>query len=190
MAAAIPFVVSAGLGAVQGNQVKQKEKGRYAAFNRIFDSLNPEVRDIYAKSLGAIDTGYNGAMRNLSNVGQTAKMNAAAASKQGVSGQTDSAIGRGLYGTSLIGGIQRGAASDLSRTNSAIDEQTASMLSNLMTQKAGQQVGVFNQQANSISNLGMSKASGLMGQQFSPGASPSTSDIASLFGKKGTGGTV
>lgn len=177
-----------GLSAIQGNQVKQKEKGRYSAFNRIFDNLNPEVRSLYDKALRGIDTGYSGAMRNISGAGQTAKFNAATASKQGVAGQTDSAIGRGLYGTSLIGGIQRGAAADLSRTNASIDEQTASMLSNLMTQKAGAQAGLFGQEASAISNLGMSKASGLMGQQFAPGAAPSSSDIASLMGGKGTGG--
>lgn len=188
MPAAIPVVASAGLGAIQANQVKQKEKGRYAAFNRIFDSLNPEIRGLYEKALSGIDTGYTGAANQLSMAGTTAKNNAALASARGVSAQTDSAIGRGLYGTSAIQGIQRGAASDLSRTNAGIDEQTASMLSQLMTQRAGATAGLLGQQAGAIGNLGMAQASGLMGQQFAPGASPSAADIGALMGSKGTGG--
>ena len=89
MAAAIPFVASAGLGAIQGNQAKQQEKGRSSAVNKIFAGLNPEVRALYEKALRSIDTGYTGAMSNATMAGTTAKFNAGAASKQNVAAQTD-----------------------------------------------------------------------------------------------------
>jgi hypothetical protein len=182
----IGFGASTIMGGDQQEKVNKKEKQRLAAFNKIYAGLNPEVRGLYDKALRGIETGYADAAGKLSGAGATAKFDAGVSSKQNVAAQTDSAIGRGLYGTSLVNSIQRGGASDLSRTKSAIDEQTASMLSGLMTGKAHAQASLFGQEAGAISNLGMSQGSGLMSQQFQVGKSPSAFDISSLLGGKGT----
>lgn len=192
--AAAAIVASTVFGAVQANQTRQQEKGRLGQFNNIYESLGPEVRAMYDKALRAIDTGYTGAMNQASGIGTTAKFNASTASQRGVASQTDSAIGRGLYGTSLVGSIQRGASADLSRTKAGIDEQTAALLSGLMVGKAGAQASLFGQEAGQLSALGMGQAGGLMSQQFRTGSSPSASDMTSLFsmfgGKGGGGGGV
>jgi hypothetical protein len=183
MAAAIPFVAQAGssvMGGIQENKAKHSQEKQWGVTRKIWTDLDPAIQEIYSKALGSIDSGYTAAQNNITGVGHNAKMGAAATVKQGVGAQTDSAIGRGLYGTSAIQGIQNAGASTLTKANAGIDEQTAMMLSNLMQQKAGAQAGIYGAQANNLLGQAQGESNALTSFNFTAGKSPSSSDIAGL----------
>lgn len=179
------FAGNTGLGAIQANQAKQAQKGQYKTMNRLFDTLDPQVQRLFANALQTSNAGFDSAMRTLSGAGATAKSNAAMSAKQALGMGTDNAIGRGLYGTSYLDSMRRGVSSDLTRTNAQIDEQTASLLSSLMTQKAGAAAGLMTGQAGLLSNIAGTHAGAIGGYSFQPMQAPDLMGFAKLFGGNG-----
>lgn len=169
MGAALPVMAGVDIlgNAIQGNQAKQAQKGQYANMNRIFANLDPEVRGLYDKALSLMTSSGTAAKRG-------AEMTSAATLSAG----HDSAIGRGLYNSTYLDALNRGATSDLNNTKAAIDERTALNMAGILQGKAG-----------AIANLGMGHANAINEYQFAPGQGPGLANWAKVFWPNGIGGT-
>jgi hypothetical protein len=169
-----PITVAAGAmmgadvigGAVQANSAKKAQQAQYKKMNAIFEQLSPEVRGLYDRAFD-MSKGY----------GKTSMRQAEQSAKASFDAGREDAISRGLHNTTYLDAMRRGINSDLMGAKSAINEQTATMLAQILQGKAG-----------AISNLGLGHAQALSQYQMAPGGSPGLANWAKVFWPNGLGG--
>lgn len=152
-------------GAAQANSAKKAQQAQYKKMNAIFEQLSPEIRGL-----------YDDAFKLAGNYGKTSMRQAEQASASSLAAAREDSISRGLHNTTYFDAMRRGVNSDLMGAKSAINEQTAMMLSNILQGKAG-----------AIGNLGMGHAQALSQYQMAPGQGPGLSNWAKAFWPNGIG---
>lgn len=136
----------------------------------IYKQLQGQQAGLYAnaqqqqkKGLKAIQGGYDKALKETGNLGYSAKQSVLGREKQNLGAMQQGLTQSGLGSTSVAQNLQRGVYSDTNRSLSAIDEQLASLRSNLQAQKSqleanqyGALAGLFQNQSASQVGLGQS----------------------------------
>lgn len=172
------------------SQAQKQQKKQYNSTNALFNSLKPEVRNLYAKAMRSSAGGYDAAMAKLQGAGQKAKAGIARSGVQQNAAATDSAISRGLYGSSYLDSLHRGIGADTAQGIAGIDEGTATMLAQLMQQKGTAAANLFTGQAGNLSSITANQAGIQSNYQFSPGQPIDMLGWAKLFNSGGGGSGV
>ena len=111
------------------------------------------------KALGAIDQGYGLAHKNLALQGQIGTRAINDTATRGYANAAQSAVGRGLYGTTYLDAANRGVSADQGQSLAQLNAMLGQLGSNLSISQAQDTAGLYSQMAN----LGPQQASILAG---------------------------
>lgn len=91
--------------------------------------------DELLKGYGILESGYNQAGKEIGRVGESARSDLLAREKQQTAAAQQSAISRGLYGTTAYDSAARGIASDTNRSLGSLNEGLAGLRAGLAKEK-------------------------------------------------------
>ena len=191
---AVPVIAAVGSvagSAISANQAKKAQKGQKNQINAIFAGLSPEVQGLYQQAINATNTGYDESASLLNSYGQEAKSNLALAGKKSFGNLSESAISKGLGSSSYLQSLQHGITQGTAKSMQGVDEQKATLLSNLLMQKSSNLAQLYTGLASQKSNIGQAYASQIGGVQHTSSPvnfMPYASAFGGLFKGGGGGG--
>lgn len=142
--------------ALEKRRLHQQAVGIYEGFMKDpkYDPLRGE--GMYKDAIGSVQQGFQGAKRNLSLAGTTARQSVVTGGQQAAANMQQSMMSRGLFGTTAFDNAQRGISSDVSRNLASVNENVGRMMSALSAQRgmavagAQQNLGQFYGQATAL----------------------------------------
>lgn len=167
------------LGGLFGGGGKDPGKKRYADVMALYAQLQSQQNAGYGKAygqqkkaLGAIQTGFQGAIDNASRVGASSKQGVLDREQQSMGALSQSLTDRGLFNTTAFDNARRGISSDTNKSLSSIDAAIAQLQGGLLAQKGQAEAGAYGNLAGLQQNwagaqtgLGLSKVASIEGVQ-------------------------
>jgi hypothetical protein len=196
--------LSAGLGAAESKSASEdfalaRRRGQKSIdqFQRPLDAQHyAQMEQFLRQAMGAQTGGYDNALANLSLVGRGARRDAIGRGRQDLASGLQGLSSSGLGSSTLQQNYRSGAASQLSRDLSGIDEQLAGLRSNLLVGK-GQAQGQGYASLADLFGQRQRRDAELEGLRYGlfTGSAPQTQGVdmsgianfASLFANKGAG---
>lgn len=187
------------LGITQHGQ-NSAHKSQQSSLAALFAQLQGNQNALYGqaahqqkKALGAIQTGFQGAIDNSSRIGASSKQGVLDREQQSMGSLSQSMTDRGLFNSTAYDNARRGISSDTNRSLSSIDAALAQLQGGLLAQKGQAEAGQYDWlarllqgQAGANSQLGLAQGQMQFGapynsSELAPGGAGQLAQLAAFF---------